>query len=364
MSGLPDARTQLSGLIFAVLLLDEDLCIVEANPSAEDLLGKSEKRLKKHNVVDLLDIGDLRMSRELRRADMRLVARAVSARIEGREVLLNITVSPVATEPNWLVMTLSEIASNQMGDYGESAAKPAAPNILAHEIKNPLSAIRGAGQLLSRKLEESERSLANLIVSEADRIADVIDRMQQLGSTSREALSACNPHSAIRNALRTVKTAQDTLEGEPMVFVEEFDPSLPPVLAQPQALEQVLINLLANACDAGRSAGEHTVSVRTRFVSGSVFKAIRLGKATHLPVEISIVDRGAGIDRELAERVFEPFVSSKPHGQGLGLALARKLIEDMSGRISHERLDRTGETVFRVFLPVAKPEAATQENGL
>jgi two-component system nitrogen regulation sensor histidine kinase GlnL len=156
-------------------------------------------------------------------------------------------------------------------------------------------------------------------------------------------------HEAIRNAMATVRTGHSA----PCELVEEFDPSLPPVAADQGALEQVLINLIANACDASAGMDNPRVSVRTRFVSGLVFNTIRLGKATRLPIEITVTDGGAGIDPALRDHVFEPFVSSKPHGQGLGLALVRKLLRDMGGRISHVRDERAGETHFRINLPVA-----------
>ena len=110
---------------------------------------------------------------------------------------------------------------------------------------------------------------------------------------------------------------------------------------------------MVNACDASAGIDDARVKVRTRFASGLVFNTIRLGKVTRLPIEITVIDSGPGIDPALHEHVFEPFVSSKPQGQGLGLALVRKLLRDMGGRISHERDERAGETHFRINLPVA-----------
>nr|WP_269149437.1 ATP-binding protein [Qipengyuania citrea] len=149
--------------------------------------------------------------------------------------------------------------------------------------------------------------------------------------------------------MATVRAGRD----DPCELVEEFDPSLPPVAADQGALEQVLINLIANACDASAALDGARVRVRTRFVSGLVFNTIRLGKATRLPIEITVTDGGSGIEPALRDHVFEPFVSSKPHGQGLGLALVRKLLRDMGGRISHQRDERAGETHFRINLAVA-----------
>jgi two-component system nitrogen regulation sensor histidine kinase GlnL len=227
-----------------------------------------------------------------------------------------------------------------------------APSILAHEIKNPLAAIRGAGQLVERKLGPQDKALARMITAEVDRIARLIDRMQQLGSTLRDEPGACNLHEAIRSAIATVRAGGQNVEID-----EEFDPSLPPVLANRDALEQVLINLLSNARDACSGANEPRIVVKTRFVSGLVLSAIKLGGSVKLPIEICISDNGPGIDPALRDHVFEPFVTSKKSGQGLGLALVRKLIRDMAGRISYDRDDRACLTNFRIHLPQARGEA-------
>ncbi|PKP60825.1 MAG: PAS domain-containing sensor histidine kinase, partial [Alphaproteobacteria bacterium HGW-Alphaproteobacteria-9] len=227
---------------------------------------------------------------------------------------------------------------------------------LAHEIKNPLAAIRGAGQLVERKLPDADKKLARMITGEVDRIARLIDRMQQLGSTRTGPVDACNPHEAIRAAVATVRAAS----GNHAAFEihEAFDPSLPPVLVNRDALEQVLINLISNARDAALGTDEAAVvTVQTRFVSGFAFSAVRHGRAVTLPIEITISDNGPGIDPALRDHVFEPFVSSKPSGQGLGLALVRKLMRDMGGNVSHERDACAGLTHFRLHLPQAQETA-------
>jgi two-component system nitrogen regulation sensor histidine kinase GlnL len=135
---------------------------------------------------------------------------------------------------------------------------------------------------------------------------------------------------------------------------EEFDPSLPDVLANEGALVQVLINLITNARDACEGARNPEIVIRTRFVSGLVMNVIRLGRPVKLPIEVQVSDNGPGIDAALRDHVFEPFVSSKKNGQGLGLALVNKLVRDMDGRIGHERDEAGGWTHFRVHLPMAK----------
>ncbi|MFA6220285.1 MAG: ATP-binding protein [Erythrobacter sp.] len=345
----PGPAEQIAGLIFAVVLIDAEGRIAEANAAAEEMLGRSAQRLIGTELLAVLGIEEARVRDSLVTGDTQLIARGIVVGTAQRDRQVNLTSSPLSSHPGWRVVTLSDVGQADARDDDDERVELRAPAVLAHEIKNPLSAIRGASQLLARRIEGRDKALAKMISTEVDRIAQLIDRMQQLGSKPIVANGPCNLHEAIRNAMATVRTGR----GEGCELVEEFDPSLPPVAADAGALEQVLINLIANACDASAGLESPRVTVRTRFVSGLVFSAIRLGKATRLPVEITVTDSGPGIDPALRDHVFEPFVSSKPHGQGLGLALVRKLLRDMGGRIAHERDERAGLTHFRINLPVA-----------
>ena len=349
LSGGPEASAQIAGLIFAVLLLDPDDRIVEANSSAEEMLGRSSNRLAGMRLFEAIGIADERLRSGLASGESRIIARGISIATSMGDRRVNFTSSPMTSHAGWRVVTLSDVGQPEIGD-DEERVELRAPAVLAHEIKNPLSAIRGASQLLERRVEARDRPFAKMISAEVDRIAQLIDRMQQLGAKPVEVSGSCNLHEAIRNAMATVRAARN----DGCELVEEFDPSLPPVAANQGALEQVLINLIANACDASSKLELPQVTVRTRYVSGLVFNAIKLGKATRLPIEITVTDAGPGIDPALRDHVFEPFVSSKPQGQGLGLALVRKLLRDMGGRIAHERDERGGLTHFRINLPVAE----------
>jgi two-component system nitrogen regulation sensor histidine kinase GlnL len=351
----PDAVTQIGGLVFALLLLDDCNRIAEVNHAAENMLGRSTKRLAGKSASDVIDLTDKRVAAHLFEArEAALVARDVGLLVNGQERRVNFTLSPLAAHPGWRVMTLSDTGRDDaVKDENGTLASMGAPSILAHEIKNPLAAIRGAAQLVERKLPDKHRTLAKMIRDEVDRIARLIDRMQRLGSTTPEPIEPSNLHEAIRTAIGTVRAASKA-QAE---IVEEFDPSIPPVLVNRDALEQVFINLISNACDAaGSDEQDPQVTVRTRFVSGLAFSAIRYGKAVKLPIEITIIDNGNGVPRELRDHVFEPFVTSKKSGQGLGLALVRKLLSDMDGRISHERDMRADQTHFRIHLPMAPLE--------
>lgn len=347
---LPSARTQVAGLIFAVLLLDRDLCIVQANPAAESLFSRSSRRLIGAQITNLIDFGASGIQERLAVEDQQLVARGINGLVGGERKRFNLTVSPMPSYPGWKVMSLSDGSRDDLSDEGEKEGMVGAPAVLAHEIKNPLAAIRGAGQLLARRVDDKDRPLAAMICTEVDRIARLVDRMQKLGSTTPAPVAPFNLHEAIRNALATVRA------GAPVNITlgEEFDPSLPPVLACRDALEQVMINLLSNASDACSQMEHGKIIVKTRFVSGLGMSAIRLGRSVRVPIEVTVIDNGPGADPALAERMFEPFVTAKKGGQGLGLALVKKLLADMDGRIAYSRDDRAGLSQFRINLPVAK----------
>jgi two-component system, NtrC family, nitrogen regulation sensor histidine kinase GlnL len=349
----PDARAQIAGLIFAVILIDGEGRIVEANHAAEAMLGTSASRLIGTPLTERIGPLDSRVEARLSGSEDGLVARDLVIHAADGEIRINLTASPLGGYPGWRVVTMSQIGHDEAAHPGGGDAMLGAPAVLAHEIKNPLAAIRGAGQLVARKLPHADKKLARMITDEVDRIARLIDRMQQLGSTRTGPVQPCNPHEAIRAAVATVRAAGSE-RGE-IDIREGFDPSLPPVLANRDALEQVLINLVSNARDAACSSGAGaTVMVQTRFVSGLAFSAIRDGRAVPLPIEITISDNGPGIDPALRDHVFEPFVSSKPSGQGLGLPLVRKLVRDMNGNVSHDRDTRAGLTHFRLHLPQAQ----------
>jgi len=346
----PSPRDQIAGLTFGMILVAPDMTICEVNPAAESLIGRSARRLLNHKLMDVIDFGDSHMIERIRGDDAQLIARNLALRVGERPLSVNMTVSPLSSDPGWRVVTMSDAGQGERFGDDERTGALRGPAVLAHEIKNPLSAIKGAAQLLARKVEGDARALTGLIVDEVDRIASLIDRMQRLGRERAEPVGPCNLHVAIRRACDTVRAASQV----PLVLVEEFDPSLPPVLANEGALVQILVNLLTNARDACASGEAPEVTIRTRFVSGLVMNVFRLGRPVKLPIEVRVSDNGPGIDPALGESIFEPFVSSKLKGQGLGLALVHKLVRDMDGRIGSEREEQAGLTHFRVHLPMAR----------
>lgn len=349
-AGRPDAQDQISGLAFAIALVGPDNTIRDVNPAAESLFGKSARRLFGQSLLDLIEVEDGRIGSMLRDSESQMIARGLAVAVDGRRLVINLSISPIGNWPGWRTITLADSVQNDRRGEDDRVGTLRGPAVLAHEIKNPLAAIRGAAQLLSRKLDDKDKALTHLITDEVDRIAQLMDRMQRLGRENPEPVAPCNLHAAIRRACDTVRAAKDTT----IVIREEFDPSLPHVLANEGALVQVLINLISNACEACSDQENPQVTISTRFTSGLIMNVMHLGRTIKLPIEVKISDNGPGIDPSLREYIFEPFVSSKQNGQGLGLALVNKLVRDMSGRITHDRDEVQKWTNFRLNLPLAK----------
>lgn len=209
---------------------------------------------------------------------------------------------------------------------------------------------------MGRKLDGNDLALTRLIADEVDRIAKLIDQMQSLSRRTAPDLAPCNLHEAVRRARAIIEAG-----GKSPPIREEFDPSLPPVMGNGDLLVQILINLLANAADAVKRTENPRIVVRTRFASGLQLHRSIDGQPVRLPIEIRVSDSGPGIDPTLRDHIFEPFVTSKKSGQGLGLALVRRLVADMNGRITHDRDEVGGWTHFRVHLPIAAARRITDK---
>ena len=360
-SQLPDPQRLIASFPLAVLLLAPDLTIAATNPAAEQLIGRGARRLIGRTVDSLFRFDEPRIVERLAEGDAQLFARDVRVRIGGApERRLDVMLAPVTHHPGWQMLTLHEsIGVEALGgdgsvSVGGEGAPLRAPDVLAHEIKNPLAGIRGAAQLLARSTSGPDRALTDLITAEVDRIAKLVDQMQSLGRRGAEPSLPCNLHEAVRRA-QAVLAASGHWD---IAIAEEFDPSLPAVLCNPDALVQVVLNLLSNAGEAcGQGPGPRIV-VRTRYASGIRLHGALSETPIPLPIELRVSDNGPGIDPALRDHIFEPFVSGKRGGQGLGLALVQKLVREMNGRITHDREAATALTHFRLHLPVSSELSA------
>ena len=348
-----DARRQIASLPLAVMVVKPGQIIASVNPAAEQFFGQSARRLAGRPLHEALRFADPRLAQRLSESDAPISARQMNVTITGiGQRRVDVTSAPIIDEPGWHVLTLHDSAGAEA--MGDAAVNPEdgvlrAPEILAHEIKNPLAGIRGAAQLLARKLTPKDQALTTLIADEVDRIAKLIDQMQTLSRRTADPVEPCNLHEAVRRAIAILNAAGDN----GLHVVEEFDPSLPQMLGSAHALVQVLINLIANAREACRDGKNPQVIVRTRCASGLQLHSTGHGAPVRLPIELRVSDNGPGIDPAMRDHIFEPFVTTKKTGQGLGLALVRKLVRDMNGRITLDRDEESGWTHFRVHLPMA-----------
>lgn len=233
----------------------------------------------------------------------------------------------------------------------KAAAKSAIgmAEMLAHEIKNPLAGIAGAAQLLSMNLSAEDRELTDLIVHETRRIVQLLDQVEQFGDQRPPERRAINVHDVLERARRSAEVGF----GAHMVFLDDYDPSLPDVFADPDQLLQVILNLLKNASEAQPGGG--TIKIRTYFERGLNVQGFD-GRRVSLPLHVEIQDDGPGLPEAISENIFEPFVSGRENGTGLGLALVSKIIAAHEGWI--EVRSRPGQTVFRVSLPMVPPKPA------
>ena len=346
----PDAGELFAGLPVAALLIDPDDRVVQANAECELLLNLSERALIGRALDALLPLPDAAG----RRAGHAFAAFDTEIAVpRGQRLRVDYIEAAIAEHPGWRIVTLHNVAaSRRLGQTAERAAAArsavGAAAMLAHEIKNPLSGIRGAAQLIEDGAVPAD--LARLIVSEVDRIAALIDRMEDFTDTRPLALSPLNIYPLLAHA-RDVAQAGF---GRGIHFEERFDPSLPPALANRDALLQVVLNLLKNAAHALGDRGERRITLATAYRHGMAVRVVQGQPRVPLPIEICVIDSGPGAPDDIAEHLFDPFVSSRPEGKGLGLALVDKLVRDMGGIVQYAREGQPHQTVFRILLPRAR----------
>ncbi|MGR3540938.1 MAG: two-component system sensor histidine kinase NtrB [Hasllibacter sp.] len=340
-------------------LTDASGTLRHANPAAEAFLTLSARSLS-GTPLDRHIAADEPLGPAIGRA---LAGRAevvlgdAEIRVRDRPAgRADIHVAPV--EEGALILVIPrDIAARAAGPAsrgGRSAIGMA--EMLAHEIKNPLAGISGAAQLLSMNLSNGDREMTDLIVAETRRVATLLEQVEAFGATPPPRRRAVNVHDLLDRARRSAAMGH----AAHMHFREEYDPSLPPTWADPDQLVQVLLNLLKNAAEAqppgaGRKPG--TITLRTHYEAGLRVRRAD-GGAASLPLQVEVVDDGPGVPDAIREHAFEPFVSGRENGTGLGLALAGKIMADHGGWITLE--SRPGRTAFRLSLPIA-PTDLTEE---
>lgn len=352
----PDSSQLLACIPVPVLLIGPDNRIAFANDACEAFFSRSKRKLEGFDIAEILSFTSERMNAVLAARENDISAQDMELVTAQGTITVDINISILPSDPDWRLLFLSPRHGGRehIGDHKDGAGQQqsmGAPAILGHEIKNPLAGIKGAAQLLARRVDEKSQPLTELIVNEVDRIARLLDQMQKLGRSEPAELAPANVHLLIERAIRSIRAANRAM---PEISIN-YDPSLPEVLIDADGMVQILINLMQNAVDALNGRLDGVIGISTRFVmSGALREADRDRKSIKLPVEIAISDNGPGVPAHIEDELFSPFVTTKRDGQGLGLAIVRKLVTQMNSRIVFERDDAKGITQFRLFLPVAR----------
>jgi two-component system nitrogen regulation sensor histidine kinase GlnL len=345
----------------ATLLIDRGGVILFVNAAAEQLCNLSRSAMVGQVVYDVI-----RMDRGYRQrmsdpATAALFAHRAEISVGGRRaVFVDMQTVPYGQNGHRILALLpspgeTELMGGAIGRSGRAAG--AAASMLAHEIKNPLAGIKGAAQLLARKTDAGGERFTTLICAEVDRITTLIDQMEHFSHGQPIVCEAINLYQPIHQATETVRARQ--FPG--VRFAEDFDPSLPLVHGNHDAMVQILLNLLTNACEALGGRDDGVVRLTTAYRHGlSIDKDDGRGRIA-LPIEVSVSDNGPGVPADIRGDLFDPFVTTKREGRGLGLALVAKLARDMGGTAQHVR---DGDwTRFRVHLPAAPVARAAKARG-
>lgn len=358
--GVADAV--LNALPLPVVTVAPDGKIADANVAAESFFEASVMLLRRQMLRELVPFGSplLSLVEQVRRRGAAVNEYKVdlSTPRNPGDRLVDLHVAPLPERPDHVVVmlqerTIADKMDRQLTHRGAARSVSALAAMLAHEIKNPLSGIRGAAQLLEQSAADDDRTLTRLICDEADRIVKLVDRMEVFSDERPVEREPVNIHVVLDHVKRLAQSGF----ARHIKFTETYDPSLPPVLANRDQLIQVFLNLVKNAAESiGEGGVDGEIQITTAFRPGVRLLLPGTKTRVSLPLEFCIKDNGPGVPEDLLPHLFDPFVTTKPSGSGLGLALVAKIVGDHGGIIECESQVR--HTLFRVLMPMFTGDGA------
>jgi two-component system nitrogen regulation sensor histidine kinase GlnL len=356
------ADAVLNALPLPVIIIGSNGGIADANVAAENFFEASVLLLRRQMLRDLVPFGSplLALVEQVRHRGAAVNEYKVdlSTPRNPGDRLVDLHVAPLPERPDHVVVmlqerTIADKMDRQLTHRGAARSVSALAAMLAHEIKNPLSGIRGAAQLLEQSAGDDDRTLTRLICDEADRIVKLVDRMEVFSDERPVEREPVNIHIVLDHVKRLAQSGF----ARRLKFTETYDPSLPPVFANRDQLIQVFLNLVKNASESiGEAAADGEIQLTTAFRPGVRLKLPGSKTPVSLPLEFCVKDNGPGVSEDLRPHLFDPFVSTKPTGSGLGLALVAKIVGDHGGIIECESQVR--HTVFRVLMPMFTGDGA------
>ncbi len=362
------AQSILDAMTHPVILVSPGNRILYANQASEEFLKSSVNFICRKTIDYFMPFGSpvLALIDQVR-DEVSSIAEYkidISSPRLGTNRMVDVVASPMSREDGetplvvmqFIPQSAAEKLDRQLTHRNAARSVTGLASMLAHEIKNPLSGIRGAAQLLEMSGNAEDKTLTSLIKEETDRIVKLVDRMEVFSDERPLEKDPVNIHSVLEHVRRVAENGF----GSGVEFKEMYDPSLPPVIGNRDQLVQVFLNLVKNAVEstAGRAAPE--VMLSTGFRPGIHLSIPGAGERIALPIELTVRDNGAGIPSDIRPHIFDPFITSKTNGSGLGLALVAKIVGDHGGMIECDSND-TG-TSFRILLPVYK-HAIEQEKA-
>ncbi|MBB6487500.1 two-component system sensor histidine kinase NtrB [Rhizobium lusitanum] len=351
------AMAVLNAIQNPVIMVDEAGLVAFANWEAEAFFGASASHLSRYKISTFIPFGSPLLAlidqvRE-RRAPVNEYRVDLSSPRLGQDKLVDLYVAPVSSDIGSVVVVFQERSmadkiDRQLTHRAAARSVTGLASMLAHEIKNPLSGIRGAAQLLEQSVEDDDRALTRLICDETDRIVSLVDRMEVFSDERPVDRVPVNIHSVLDH----VKAVAKAGFARNIKISENYDPSLPAVFANRDQLVQVFLNLVKNASEAVGDRQDGEIMLTTAYRPGIRLSVAGTREKISLPLEFCVIDNGPGVPPDLVPHLFDPFITTKTNGTGLGLALVAKIIGDHGGIVECD--SQNHRTTFRVLMPASK----------